>query len=95
MKVRRFGYANRCTIATIFKREIFPRWRTLWGGLGAMAKEFYENADECLGWANTAKTERERLIFMEMRNAWLEAARKCEAKEVRSNPREQPQSHAE
>jgi hypothetical protein len=95
VKVRRFGYANRCTIATIFKREIFPRWRTLCGCVVSMAKEFYENADECLGWANTAKTERERLIFMEMRNAWLEAARKCEAKEVRSNPREQPQSHAE
>ena len=60
-----------------------------------MAKEFYENADECLGWANTAKTERERLIFMQMRDAWLEAERKWEAKEVRSNPRDHSQSHAE
>jgi hypothetical protein len=58
-----------------------------------MANEFYENADECFGWASTAKTERERLIFMQMRDAWLEAARKCEAKEVRSNPRDHLQSH--
>ena len=65
------------------------------GCVVSMAKEFYENADECFDWASTAKTERERLIFMQMRDAWLEAARKCEAKEVRSNPREQPQSHAE
>ena len=61
----------------------------------SMAKEFYENADECFGWARTAKTERERLIFMQMRDAWLEAARRWEAKEVRSNPRDQSQSHAE
>ena len=61
----------------------------------SMAKEFYENADECFGWARTAKTERERLIFMQMRDAWLEAARRWEAKEVRSNPPDQSQSHAE
>jgi hypothetical protein len=60
-----------------------------------MAKEFYESADECFDWASTAKTERGRLIFMQMRDAWLEAARKWEAKEVRSNPRDQSQSPGE
>jgi hypothetical protein len=67
----------------------------VWGCVVSTAKEFYENADECFGWANTAKTERERLIFMQMRDAWLEAARQWEAREVRSNPRDQSQSHAE
>jgi hypothetical protein len=60
-----------------------------WRGAVSTAKEFYENADECFGWAKTAKTERERLIFMQMRDAWLEAARQREAKKVRSKPHSQ------
>jgi hypothetical protein len=63
----------------------FPSGKGLWGCVVSTAKEFYENADECFGWAKTAKTKRERLIFMQMRDAWLEAARQREAKEVRSN----------
>jgi hypothetical protein len=30
------------------------------------AREYYENAEECFDWARTAKTERERLIFLQM-----------------------------
>jgi hypothetical protein len=42
------------------------------------AKELRENANECLGWARTAKTEREREIFLQMARAWTEAAMRLE-----------------
>jgi hypothetical protein len=42
----------------------------------ASAQEFYDYADEHFGWAGTAKTERERAIFLQMTHAWLEAAQK-------------------
>ena len=32
----------------------------------AAAHEFYDYADEHFGWAETAKTERERAIFLQM-----------------------------
>jgi hypothetical protein len=38
------------------------------------AKEFREYADECLGWAKTAKSDEERKTFGQMAQAWLEAA---------------------
>jgi hypothetical protein len=38
------------------------------------AKEFREYADECLGWAKTAKSDKERKTFLQMAQAWLEAA---------------------
>ena len=37
-------------------------------------EELRANADECLDWARTARTEREREIFLQMARAWLEAA---------------------
>jgi hypothetical protein len=43
------------------------------------AEEFYENADEHLRWAESAKTERERTIFLQMATAWLEVAQKWQA----------------
>src|SRR4029079_3616378 len=42
------------------------------------AKEYRENANECLGWARTAKTDRERDIFLQMARAWLDAAARLE-----------------
>ena len=36
------------------------------------------NADECLDWARTARTDRERQIFLQMARAWLEAATRRE-----------------
>jgi hypothetical protein len=42
------------------------------------AEEFYEKAQEHFGWAETAKTERERAIFLQMAAAWLEVARRWE-----------------
>jgi hypothetical protein len=38
------------------------------------AKEFREYADECLGWAKTAKSDKDRRNFLQMAQAWLEAA---------------------
>jgi hypothetical protein len=49
-------------------------------------KYFYDYADEHFGWAETARTERERAIFLQMAAAWLEAAQKSMASEARSNP---------
>ena len=43
------------------------------------AKELRANADECLDWARTARTDRERQIFLQMARAWLEAATRREA----------------
>jgi hypothetical protein len=38
------------------------------------SKELREFADECLGWAQTARTSRERQIFLQMSQTWLWAA---------------------
>jgi hypothetical protein len=46
------------------------------------AREYYENAEECFDWARTAKTERERAIFLQMAEAWLDVARRWETKEA-------------
>jgi hypothetical protein len=48
------------------------------------AREYYENAEECFDWARTAKTKRERLIFLQMAEAWLDVARRWEAKDARA-----------
>ena len=45
----------------------------------ATAHDFYDHADEHFGWAETAKTERERAIFLQMAAAWLEVAQNWEA----------------
>ena len=40
----------------------------------ASAKEFRENAEECIGWARSARSDRERQIFLQVAQAWLDAA---------------------
>jgi hypothetical protein len=42
------------------------------------AKEFREYADECMDWARTARSERERAIFLEMAQTWMAAAARLE-----------------
>ncbi len=42
------------------------------------AEKFYDYADEHFGWAETAKTERERAVFLQMAAAWLEVAQRWE-----------------
>jgi hypothetical protein len=48
-------------------------------------EEFYKNADEHFGWAETAKTERERAIFLQMAAAWLEVAQKWDGANIDAN----------
>jgi hypothetical protein len=43
------------------------------------AKEFREYAEEHFGWAKTARSTRERQTFLQMAQAWLEAADLWEA----------------
>jgi hypothetical protein len=47
--------------------------------LMSLSQEFYDYADEHFGWADTAKTEHERAIFLQMAAAWLEVAQQWEA----------------
>jgi hypothetical protein len=45
----------------------------------SLSHDFYDYADEHFGWAETARTERERSIFLQMAAAWLEVAQQWEA----------------
>jgi len=54
------------------------------------AKEFREYADECLGWAKTAKSDKERKNFVQMAQAWLEAADLSETAPSGGQGRPQP-----
>ena len=44
------------------------------------AEEYREFAEECLGWAKTARSDQERRIFLQMAEVWLEAAARSEKK---------------
>ena len=37
-------------------------------------REYRENANECFTWARTARSDREREIFLGMARAWLKVA---------------------
>ena len=50
------------------------------------AQDFYDYADEHFGWAETARTERERAIFFQMAAAWLEVAQMWETSAKRRAP---------
>jgi hypothetical protein len=56
------------------------------------SKEYREFADECMHWAMTARSDREKRIFLQMVEAWLQAADIAERRERRggtgSNPAE-------
>ena len=40
----------------------------------ASSNEYRANAAECVGWAKSAKSAKERDIFLQMASAWLSAA---------------------
>jgi hypothetical protein len=42
------------------------------------AKEFRDNAEECIGWARSARSDKEREIFLQMARTWTEAAEHLE-----------------
>jgi hypothetical protein len=56
-------------------------------------KEYREYADECFGWAKTARSDRERDIFLQMAEIWLEAAIRAEISQIpRPDPAERSNS---
>jgi hypothetical protein len=48
----------------------------------ASAKEFRENADDCLIWAKTVTSDHERAIFLDMARNWLDAASRAEGRKI-------------
>jgi hypothetical protein len=38
------------------------------------AEQFREYAEECLGWAKTARSDQERETFLQMARTWMEVA---------------------
>src|SRR5277367_3280852 len=58
--------------------------KTLRSGASKMtsAKEFRQNAEDCLVWAKTVTSDRERAIFFDMARNWLEAASKVEGRKT-------------
>ena len=38
------------------------------------SKQYREFADECIHWAKTARSDREKRIFLQMAETWLSAA---------------------
>lgn len=40
----------------------------------SLTEQYRAYADECFGWARTAKNDREREIFIQMAQTWLAAA---------------------
>ena len=48
----------------------------------ASAKEFRENANDCLVWAKTVANDHERAIFLDMARNWLEAASGAEGRKI-------------
>jgi hypothetical protein len=50
------------------------------------AVDYRAYADECFDWARTARTEKERDIFLQMARTWLEAAARANAKTRSTDP---------
>ena len=50
------------------------RWRRR-----VVSKEYREFADECLGWAKTARGDRERRILLQMAETWRRLAEQAES----------------
>jgi len=49
-------------------------------------EEYRAYADECFDWARTARTEKDRHIFLQMADTWLEAAARASVKAQLANP---------
>jgi len=49
-------------------------------------KELRQFAEECFGWAESARNDNERRIFLEMATIWLQAAVTAERHEVDRGP---------
>lgn len=58
------------------------------------AKEYWDHAAECLGWAKTARSDQERITFLEMAQAWLQAAIVAERRNSPSGKRVMQPTHS-
>jgi hypothetical protein len=47
------------------------------------SKKYREFVDECMHWAKTARSDREKRIFLQMAETWLKAAVLAERREQR------------
>ncbi len=57
------------------------------------AADYRAFAKECMGWAKTARSDRERRIFLQMVETWLAAAAVAERKgKTRVRPKENQQT---
>jgi len=52
----------------------------------ASAKEYRDNAQECQEWARSARSDRERAIFLQMERMWIDAAERWEARNKDHRP---------
>lgn len=56
------------------------------GGRIVSTNNYREYADECMDWAKTAKSDNERMIFLQMAQTWLQAAALSEGKDPGPGP---------
>jgi hypothetical protein len=69
--------------------KYYLRWDDAFGTrVVSSADQYRAFADECFGWARTAKTEHERAIFLQMAQTWLAAA--VRARSVERRPEDGP-----
>jgi hypothetical protein len=64
----------------------FPNEKLQAAQIVLSAEKFYDYADEHFGWAETARTDRERALFLQMAAAWLEVAQRWETSAKRRAP---------
>jgi hypothetical protein len=55
------------------------------------SKQYREFADECMHWAKTARSDREKRIFLQMAETWLKAAVVADRREQRQATASIPQ----
>jgi len=54
------------------------------------SKEYREFADECMRWAKTAQSDREKRIFLQTAETWLKAAVLADRREQRQASASKP-----
>jgi hypothetical protein len=54
------------------------------------SKEYREFADECMHWAKTARSDRQKRIFLQMAETWLKAAANADHRDQRGATAGQP-----
>jgi hypothetical protein len=45
------------------------------------AKEYRDDVVECMGWARTARSDRERAIFLQMAETWHQSAKRADGRQ--------------